>query len=63
VRPALVLWSGVVELAGLSGREEAQPEAELLENPRNGTGLDEVLAAWYNGLPLERSAPLRTPGP
>jgi hypothetical protein len=53
----------VVELAGLSGREEAQPDAELLENPRKGTGPDEVLGAWYNGLPLVRSAPLGTPGP
>jgi hypothetical protein len=53
-----VLWLEVVELAGLSGREEAQPEAELLEKPLNGTGPDEVLAAWYNGLPLVRSAPL-----
>jgi hypothetical protein len=41
----------------------AQPEAELLENPLNGTGPDDALGVRYSGLPLVCRGSLATPGP
>jgi hypothetical protein len=40
----------------------AQPEAELLENPLNGTGPDDALGVQYSGLPLVCKGSLETPG-